>query len=153
MASIKPGSDTLLTISHYKAPGVGESVQLCYVVKKDNGNTQLFYDQIEGFEYQWGYNYTISVEKEINKAPMADASSFKYKLKKILKKEKVAAGETFELRTRVNEQNLVETKNGACSYLGEIEIKIGPYSCADLAKAQSATFRHADNKIVLVKLK
>jgi hypothetical protein len=155
MASINPDTNTVFTIYHYKAPGVGESVQLCYVIKKNNGDRQLFYSQIEGFDYQWGYNYTISVEKKMNKAPMADASSFTYRLRKVLKKEKVAAGETFELRTKINDQVLVENKNGICSYFGEIEIQTGSHSCADLAKAQSATFRHADNgrAIMLVKLK
>ncbi|MBU1822086.1 MAG: DUF4377 domain-containing protein [Bacteroidetes bacterium] len=40
------------------------------------------YDPIEGFEYKWGYNYEIVVEKLKIGAPKADASSFNYRLKK-----------------------------------------------------------------------
>jgi len=155
MAGTRQNKELTLTISHYKVPGVGEGAQLCYLVKKGTGSKEIFYDQIEGFEYQWGYNYTITVEKKVNNAPMADASSLNYKLKKVLKKEKAPVAETFELRLRINDQDLVQTIKGKCSYFGEIEIQSGTTNCTNLARAQSAIFRHATNKqgLVLVRLK
>jgi len=155
MAGTTQNNELVLTIYNYKVPGVGEGAQLCYLVKKGSGSKEIFYDQIEGFDYQWGYNYTIIVERKTNKAPMADASSFNYKLKKILKKEKAPVAERFELRLRVNDQDLIQTRNGKCSYFGEIEIYPGTKKCADVARAESAIFRHAGNRpgLVLVGLK
>lgn len=68
MADVRQNKELTLTIYHYKVPGVGEGAQLCYLVKKGSGSREIFYDQIEGFEYQWGYNYTITVEQKNNKA-------------------------------------------------------------------------------------
>src|SRR5688572_26451379 len=78
-AAKNPDNDMILTIYHYKVPCMGESIQLCFLIKKDNGEKEFFRDEIEGFEYQWGYNYTINVEKKTKKTVVADASSFTYK--------------------------------------------------------------------------
>ncbi|MEJ7766635.1 MAG: DUF4377 domain-containing protein [Chitinophagaceae bacterium] len=155
MASNKPDTDMTLTIFHYKVPCLGESVQLCYLIKKDDGKTEFFHDEIDGFAYQWGFNYTITVEKIINEKPMADASAFRYKLKKVIKKAKVSSEETFTLPLMVDDQSLVETKTGVCNYFGVIEVQTGYRTCAELAKASSALFRHAADKpaLILVSLK
>src|SRR3712207_5967634 len=70
-----------LQVYHYKVPCVGESVQLCYKVKRENGKTELFYDPIEGFDYAWGYTYSIIVERTSRQTAPADASTFRYTLK------------------------------------------------------------------------
>ncbi len=141
-ASRKPPADLLLNVYHYKVPGAGESVQLCYVIKKGNGEKEFMYDAIEGFDYQWGYNYTISVVKRVLSNPASDASAIRYRLKKIIKKEKILPTVEFDLPVIFNDQVMVENEKGGCSYFREINIQTGAYSCADLMRAQSATFRH-----------
>lgn len=51
---------------------------------------QLFYDRIEGFDYQPGYIYKLFIKKEkLNPATVpADGSSIKYTLVKMVEKYK-----------------------------------------------------------------
>lgn len=155
MASENQAKEMKLTISHYKVPCSGESIQLCYLIKKDDGKTEFFHDEIEGFEYQWGYNYVIGVEKIIKGKVMADASSFTYKLKKVYKKEKILPGVTFELPLTYEDQHLMESKNGTFNYFGAIAVQTSKYSSAELAKAKTAIFKYSADKrgLVLVSLK
>ena len=76
----------------------GEGAQWCMQVKSKNDKDWTFhYDQIEGFKYEWGYKYTVSVDKIKIKNPPQDASSEKWVLKSVLKKEKKAENTTFVL--------------------------------------------------------
>ena len=154
-ASKNSGNAMTLKIAHYKVPCAGESVQLCFVIKKENGDKEFFYDQIEGFNFQWGYDYELSVEKKTIKLPKADMSSNSYKLVKILKKEKVSAGVEFELPVKFNDEVVVQHDKGSCSYFNEIRISTGNNSCDELAKASSAIFKYAADgaTLVLVRMK
>ena len=49
----------------------------------------LFYDQIEGFNYEEGYEYEIVVEVTKVENPPADASSLKYTLIEVVSKTPV----------------------------------------------------------------
>ena len=131
-------------VDHYKVPCVGEGIFLCYLLTREGGEREYFYDEIEGFDYEWGYTYEIEVEQSPVKQPMADASSFSYRLKQQLSKEKVAPETTFELPLSLDEQPLVTDENDACTYLGGISIDTGDLSCADLVNNQSGVFRHAE---------
>ncbi|PID70525.1 heat-shock protein [bacterium DOLZORAL124_38_8] len=57
-------------------------------------NGELFYDSIDGFEFENGYNYELEVEKKQlcdSKNPSEcpqDKGMYQYTLKKVLKKEK-----------------------------------------------------------------
>ena len=58
-----------------------ECMQVAY---SEDGETQLFYDSIAGFDYQEGTSYVIDVEvTEVNDPP-ADASSLSYTLVEIV---------------------------------------------------------------------
>ena len=144
-----------LKIMHYKVPCMGESLQLCYLVSKNDGEPEYFYDAIEGFEYQWGYNYEIVVEQVEVKQPMADASSFSYRLKQEVRREKAPADATFQLPLTVDDQPVIESGDEGCTYMGTLRIDPGALSCADLTKGQSAVFRHQEGGpgLVLVELK
>jgi hypothetical protein len=152
----RPDSTNItLRVYHYKVPCVGENVQLCFKVEKQIGTAEYFYDAIEGFRYEWGYDYTIIVERKSLKTGVADASTFTYTLKQVVKKEKVSPEETFELPLRIDDRPLIETSNGSCRYFGNIPIQTGTYSCSELVKASFGVFRHSvDNAgLLLVKLK
>lgn len=147
--------ETELKVYHYKIPCMGESAQLCFKVERASGETEAFYDAIAGFDYEWGYNYTIVVEEKTVQNVPADASSVTYKLKKVLKREKVAPEQTFELPLQIDGHRFIETKNGVCTFFETIIVETGSYSCSNLASAESAVFKHAGDKagLVLVRLK
>jgi len=74
---------------------VGVAEQKCYQVKFDpDEDWQLFYDQIEGFEYQEGYRYTLLVEKLDVLDPPADSSAFRYMLVEVLEQEETGIMES-----------------------------------------------------------
>jgi len=85
-----PEKTETMTVQHYKVPCQGESVQLCYLVKMQ-GQTdwEYSYDEIQGFEYEWGYVYTLEVNKTTIDNPPQDGSSITIQLVKVLKKEAV----------------------------------------------------------------
>lgn len=68
--------------------------QQCLLIKSGNShNWTNFYSQIEGFEYEAGFEYIIEVEVENIKNPPADAPSAKYTLTKVISKvEKQSEG-------------------------------------------------------------
>jgi len=73
--------------------GVGQ--QTCMMVKESpDGDYHLFYQPIEGFDYEEGYEYEIVVNVEKVENPPADASSLKYILVKIVSKTSADAKET-----------------------------------------------------------
>ena len=63
---------------------VGVGPQKCMVV-----NDKFFYDSIEGFDYQAGYEYELLVEKTERENVPADASKYTYTLVEIVSKEAV----------------------------------------------------------------
>ena len=68
---------------------VGVAPQKCMLVKEkivDEWTT--FYDQIEGFEYEEGYEYLLNVNIKTIKNPPADGSSLKYTLIEVFEKKK-----------------------------------------------------------------
>jgi heat shock protein HslJ len=67
--------------------GVGS--QKCMLTKdKIVDNWSNFYDQIEGFTYEEGYEYLLGVKVKKIKNPPADGSSLKYTLVEVYEKKK-----------------------------------------------------------------
>ena len=70
-----------LYVASYKKDCEGVAKKTCYLVKENpEDEWQLFYSEIEGFEYQAGTVYTITVEISPVENPPADGSMFEYKL-------------------------------------------------------------------------
>ena len=69
---------------------VGVAPMQCMQIKeKANASWQLFYDQIEGFDFEAGYDYILQVKVEEREHVPADASSLKWSLVKVLSKTPV----------------------------------------------------------------
>lgn len=67
----------------------GVAPQKCMLIKEkivDDWTT--FYDQIEGFDYEEGYEYLLNVKIKKIKNPPADGSSLKYTLIEVFEKKK-----------------------------------------------------------------
>jgi heat shock protein HslJ len=70
---------------------VGVGPQQCMQVKEDaDGEYSLFYNQIEGFTFEPGFVYELSVSVETIANPPADGSSLRYVLNEIVSKTAVA---------------------------------------------------------------
>ncbi|PYF74440.1 DUF4377 domain-containing protein [Pedobacter nutrimenti] len=79
-----------LVVKEDRASCTGVAPQTCYQVKyKNSKDWELFYSNIEGFKYKAGYRYVLQVIRTKRANVPADASAYTYKLKKILKKQKM----------------------------------------------------------------
>ncbi len=76
-----------LYVAPRQADCTGISNQQCLLIRSNpEGNWILHYDQIEGFDYEPGFRYTIKVRSEQVKSPPADGSSIKYILVEVMEK-------------------------------------------------------------------
>lgn len=79
-----------MTIKEELASCTGVAPQSCFQVKyKKSKDWELFYSQIEGFDYTPGYRYVIDVIQTKIKNVPADASSYTYKLKRVVEKKQI----------------------------------------------------------------
>ena len=134
----------ILTIQHYKVPCQGESTMMCYLEKKQGQKDwAYFYDEIQGLDYAWGYVYTLEVSTENFEKPAQDGSSVVTKVQKVLKKEKVAPGTTFELPLMVEGMAMLTRKDQVWTYFNSIEVVIPEALALDslLRKATIGVFQ------------
>lgn len=86
------GQESLkMFVKESKVPCQGVAPMECLQVKYDKDKEwQLFYDHIEGFNFEKGNRYEIMVTRTKRSEPIpADASSYQYKLKSIISKTPV----------------------------------------------------------------
>lgn len=70
---------------------VGVAPMQCMQIKeKANAPWELFYSQIEGFNFVAGYNYILQVKVERRENVPADASSLRWSLVKVVSQTPVA---------------------------------------------------------------
>ena len=86
LAGCSESSDTTrLWIGPERVECEGVAPMMCLqVAESEDGDYQLFYDTIEGFNYQEGTSYVIDVSITEIENPPADASSLQYTLVKIV---------------------------------------------------------------------
>lgn len=94
----KTEEDMTETITLYVAPTlvdcVGEAPQQCMQISTDpDGVWEWFYDQIEGFDYEEGFEYQLTVNKVDIENPPADASSIRYELVEVVSKSEAVSDE------------------------------------------------------------
>lgn len=92
------GGETMtLYVGPNREPCVGVGPQVCLQVKETpDGEYQLFYDNIEGFDYEPGYEYELTVERTTVPNPPADASAFQWTLVEVVSKTPAATTATLE---------------------------------------------------------
>ena len=150
-SSKTPEKTETMTIQHYKVPCQGESVQLCYLVKtQGQADWEYSYDEIQGFDYEWGYVYTLEVNKTTIDNPPQDGSSIAIKLVKVLKKEAVTG--SFELPLSMEGTVLLEKNSGDWTYFQAIPVLVSDELTIKLDKAQTGVFQHGDKKQTLTLL-
>lgn len=82
--AIRYGEQTLVIAAATRPSTAGVQKKDCMQVKfdKEGGEWELFYDTIEGFNYEPGYEYELVVKSERVDNPPADAPGIKYTLVK-----------------------------------------------------------------------
>ena len=76
-----------MTIASQQGDCVGVAPMKCLLVKVEGQpDWEFFYNNIEGFNYEPGYEYVLEVKKEELKNPAADQSAIKYTLVKEISK-------------------------------------------------------------------
>jgi heat shock protein HslJ len=82
----------ILVIADRMADCTGVAPMKCLQIKlPQDEKWTLFYGVIENFQYIAGYTYVVRVAVDTVKNPPADGSSKKYRLKKILSREKTSS--------------------------------------------------------------
>jgi len=83
--SMMTAETTILYVDSKLVDCVGVGPQQCMLIKEDlDSEWQMFYNSIEGFEFQEGTEYKISVIITEIENPPADSSSLKYTLVEVL---------------------------------------------------------------------
>jgi len=127
-----------IRVNHFQQPAFGATAQLVLLVQEGENigtqNWEFLYSGIEGFEFENGYLYELSVRKKKVNNPPADGSSIRYILKEIISKTEVPSSEEFEMvlqyrNSGPNDIFVFENEDGNFSILGEIDI-----DCLDLCE-------------------
>ena len=111
-----------------------EGRQFCLQIKEgDEKEWKNIFGRIEGFEYEWGYNYKLEITKEKNKYPSKDGSNYQYQLVNILEKEEVSKDQTFSLELDESDINNVD---GEYRLLNTINIEFDSPAVQEKLNAQ-----------------
>lgn len=102
-----------LTVMPSKLECEGYEITNCLVVM-DSGGDEItyFYDLIEGFDYEWGYEYKLMVDVVEIDSPLMDAPSVRYELINTVSKSDYLAGSTFDYIARYSHRGL-EKRNAS----------------------------------------
>lgn len=120
-----------LELAHFQVPCEGVGRQLCLVAKTEIGETELMYDGIEGFDFEWGQRVVVEVREEAVANPPADGSSVRLILEDIIDSE--ADRTSFELQLAPGD--LVETASGL-SLLGLVKVECATAEICAAVQAQ-----------------
>ena len=141
-----------LRIKHYMVECEGYQVTHCFLAKEDGSNDWFyFYNQIKGFEYQWGSDYDVLVEVKRSNAQLADASELNYTLVEVITQKQHNSGEVFQYVSRNSHERITELADGQFSLLGKKAFTCTDNNCTNLRSAiaqnQSTvlTFQHSDD--------
>jgi len=93
-ASTAADASKTLYVAHFKVDCVGVGPMECMQIRETpDGDWQMFYDRIEGFEYEEGYEYELKVHTEKVENPPMDASSLRWILDEVVSKTAVSSEE------------------------------------------------------------
>jgi len=83
----KPGTEQV-TVASSRADCIGVAPMKCLLIRfPGESDWQFWYDGIEGFTYEPGYEYKLKIRREQRENPAADQSSLRLVLVKELSKE------------------------------------------------------------------
>ncbi|WP_240475174.1 DUF4377 domain-containing protein [Neotamlana sedimentorum] len=105
-----------MRVNHFQSTGIAlEPVLTLLVQKEDDIGTNSwdnFYSNINGFNYEPGTIYNLSVKTERINNPPADGSSIKYTLVEVTSTQEVDNDILFKIDLKRNGENFITTESG-----------------------------------------
>ncbi len=105
-----------MRVNHFQNTGIAESPVLTLLIQQGDDigtdNWTKFYSTIEGFNYEPGIIYNLSIKSESIDNPPADGSSKKYTLLKVESTQEVDDETHFDIDLKVNRTSFVTTDAG-----------------------------------------
>ena len=90
----RDGHIETLIIGPYKVDCVGAFEQECYLeFNEESQRWEFFYENIQGFDFEPGYIYTLKVRLEDRGTDIQDVGRYAYHLVEVLSKEKASVDE------------------------------------------------------------
>jgi heat shock protein HslJ len=87
---------------------VGVAPQKCLLVKENpDDDWSMYYDRIEGFDYEPGYEYELRIVEEEVENPPADASSIRWTLVEVVSKTRSLEGTIWVLESYLNSEGVL----------------------------------------------
>ena len=112
-------------VNYYRNGCVGEAGQLCLQMRDSNNQLTNFYDPIDGFTYEWGYQYRLRIRETAINNPPQDGSSIDYTLLEQIDRQAETSRAEFKIwlpgadtlltRKSANEYALPDGKLISCS--------------------------------------
>lgn len=101
--------EVTLKVNHYKPTAIGLDKTLVLMIQENEkigtNDWSYIYGDIDGFIYEFGFEYELRVIKKNVSNPPADGSSVKYILTDIISKVQVEKGTFFELDLKTDSFN------------------------------------------------
>lgn len=84
----------ILTIGPYRTECIGAHPQECYLEYNEEAEAwHVFYEAIQGFEYEEGYIYTLKVSLHERPEGIQDVGRYAYRLVEVISKEEAPVDE------------------------------------------------------------
>ncbi len=98
----------IITVGPHLAECMGVTPQQCIMIKEsDDTSWRLFYEQIDGFEYESGYSYMLKTFMTAIEHPPMDDSSFHHSLIEIMDKHPDAWAPLQQMNLRITPDNVI----------------------------------------------
>jgi hypothetical protein len=117
-STVEEGKDEARTlyVAHFRVDCVGVAPMKCLQVRDTpEAEWRMFYDQIQGFDYEEGYDYELRVRTEQVDNPPADASSIRWILEEVVSKTAASSEENAGAGIIAGEWALVSFSDGVLS--------------------------------------
>ncbi len=153
--SMKTDDGIDIEINYYKDVCYGEGSQLCFLIKEKNDEawTPIF-ENIQGFEYEWGYTYKLKVLKDKLDGPSRDGRTHSYKLIKEVEKDFVGEDKAFSLEL---DNSLITEENENYQLFNQVQISFASPSLQEKLSAAlsdnqtvQCTFKVSKGNIILL---
>lgn len=141
-----------MRIKHHLVECEGYQVGHCLLIQTEGSDDWVyFYEEIEGFEFEWGTDYEILVQKQSVTPVFPTDSSLMYSLLEVLSSTQLPTDDVFSYTTRNSHDRILEIAPQEFSLLGEKTFTCNADDCNNLRSAmeqEQATvlsFQHSEN--------
>jgi heat shock protein HslJ len=101
-------SEKTVYVGPYQVDCVGVAPQKCLLVKEQPGDEwAMYYDQIQGFDYEPGFEYELRIVEEKVENPPADASSIRWVLQEVVSKARSLEGTIWVLESYLDRDGVL----------------------------------------------